>query len=162
MSFRGVEKAVLWNTSGSNPAEWTVVDLTEVAAANGILIGFARLSRAYSVGTDASGALVIAGAGLDTSTPANTRAFLMTVSPPIAPIAFPPIITTFGLSPEGFTCGFLSLANPDIGYYLECTTNIEPPSIWTPVSFTPGAGGMTSLSDPNPPSGQCFYRIRIQ
>jgi len=61
-----------------------VVDLTDVAGANGALNGFARLSRAYSVGTNAAGALVIAGAGLDTSSPANTRAFLMTVSPPIA------------------------------------------------------------------------------
>jgi len=139
-----------------------VVDLTEVAAANGMLVGFARLSRAYSVGTDAAGTLVIAGAGLDTSTPANTRAFLMTVSPPIAPIAFPPIITTFGLSPEGFTCGFLSLVNPAIMYYLDCTTNLELPSIWTPISFTPGTGGMTSLSDANPSGQQRFYRIRIQ
>ncbi len=162
MSFRGVERAVLWDTSDPNPAGWRVVDLTEVAVANGMLDGFARLSRAYSVGTDASGALVIAGAGSDTSTPANTRAFLMTVSPPIAPIAFPPIITTFSLSPDGFTCSFLSLANPEITYYLEATTNLVPPSAWTPISSTPGTGGMTSLSDANPPGQQRFYRIRIQ
>ena len=149
MSYRGAERAVLWDTSDPDPAGWRVVDLTEVAAANGSLDGFARLSRAYSVGMDASGALVITGAGQDTSALANTRAFVMTVSPPIAPIAFPPIITTFGLFPDGFTCSFLSLANPDILYYLEATTNLAQPSSWTPISFTPGTGGLTSLSDAN-------------
>ena len=101
MSYRGLEKAVLWDTSNPNPAMWTVVDLTDVAAANGLLNGFARLSRAYSVGTNAAGALVIAGAGVDTNNPARTRAFLMTVSPPIAPIAFPPTVTISGATLPG-------------------------------------------------------------
>ncbi len=162
MSYRGIEKAMLWDTSNPDPAKWTVVDLTDVAGANGALNGFARLSRAYSVGTNAAGALVIAGAGLDTSTPANPRAFLMTVSPPIAPIGFPPIVTAFGPSADRFTCSFLSLANPGIMYYLDCTTNLAPPWAWTPISSTPGIGGMTSLSDPNPPGQQRYYRIRIQ
>jgi hypothetical protein len=162
MNYRGLEKAVLWDTSRPNPAEWSVVDLTDVAAANGLLNGFARLSRAYSVGTDTAGNLVIAGVGLDTSNPANTRAFLMTVSPPVALIAFPPIVTTFELSADGFTCSFLSLANPEIMYYLDGTTNLAPPSTWTPISSTPGTGGMTSLSDASPPGQQRFYRIRIQ
>jgi hypothetical protein len=162
MNYRGMEKAVLWDTSDPNPAQWSVVDLTEVATANGILNGFARLSRAYSVGTDAAGALVIAGVGVDTGSSANTRAFVMTVSPPLAPIAFPPTVTSVGLSEVEFTCSFLSLANPEITYYLERTTNLAPPSTWTEVSSTPGAGGITSLSDNNPPAEQSFYRIRVQ
>jgi hypothetical protein len=162
MNYRGIEKAVLWDTSNPNPAKWTVVDLTDVAAANGILDGFARLSRAYSVGTNAAGDLVIAGVGVNTNSQANTRAFLMTVSPPIAPIAFPPTVTVSGLYPAGFTCSFLSLANPSITCYLEYTTNLAPLSTWTPISSTPSTGGMTSLSDPNPPDRQRFYRIRIQ
>ena len=162
MSYRGVEKAVLWDTSNPNPAKWTVVDLTDVAALNGILDGFARLSRAYSVGTNAAGAWVIAGVGLDTNSPANTRAFWMTVAPPLAPIAFPPTVTISGLYPGGFTCSFLSLANPSITYYLEYTTSLAPPSTWTPVTFTPSTGGMISLSDPNPSDQERFYRIRIQ
>jgi hypothetical protein len=162
MNCRGSEKAVLWDTSNPNSARWTIVDLTDVAAANGILNGFSRLSRAYSVGTNAAGALVIAGVGRDINSPANTRAFLMTVSPPIAPIAFPPTVRISGLYPAGFTCSFLSLANPSITCYLEYTTNLTPFATWTTIASTPSTGGMTSLSDPNPPDRQRFYRIRIQ
>jgi hypothetical protein len=162
LSYRGMERAVLWDTSQSDPGQWTVVDLTEIASANGILTGFARLSRAYSVGTDNTGALVIAGAGVDTGSPTHTRGFVMTVSPPIAPIAFPPTITSVGLSPSGFACSFLSLANPNITYYLEYTTDLTPPASWTAVASTPGTGAQTVLSDPNPPGTQGFYRVRIQ
>ena len=162
MNYRGIEKAVLWDTSNPNPAKWTVVDLTDVAAANGILGGFGRLTRAYSVGTNTAGALVIAGAGLDTNSPPNRHAFVMTVAPPIAPIAFPPTATISGVYPGGFTCSFLSLANPSITCYLEYTTNLAPPSTWTTIASTPSLGAMTTLSDPNPPDRQRFYRIRIQ
>ena len=162
MNYRGLEKAVLWDTSDPNPARWTVVDLTDVAAVNGILTGLARLTRAYSVGTNAAGALVIVGVGVDTNSPPNRHAFLMTVAPPLAPIAFPPTVTISGLSPAGFTCSFLSLANPSITCYLEYTTNLVPPSTWTTVASTPSLGALTSLSDPNPADRQRFYRIRIQ
>ena len=78
MSYRGTEKAVIWDTHDANPANWTVFDLTALASGN--LDVFLRLTRAYSVGTNAAGALVITGIGRDTnSSPANTRAFLMTV-----------------------------------------------------------------------------------
>jgi hypothetical protein len=100
--------------------------------------------------------------GEDTGSPAKTRAFLMTVSPPIAPIAFPPTVTISGLYPAGFTCSFLSLANPSITCYLEHTTNLAPLSTWTTITSAPSTGGVTSLSDPNPPDQQRFYRIRIQ
>jgi hypothetical protein len=162
MSYRGVEKAVLWDTRDPKPANWTVVDLTDVAAANGSLDIFSRLSRAYSVGTNAAGALVIVGAGLDTNSPARTRAFQMTVAPPLAPLAFPPTVTVSGSYPSGFTFGFLSLANASITYYLEYTTNLIPAAAWTTIASRPGTGTLTSLSDPNPPSSQCFYRLRIQ
>jgi hypothetical protein len=162
MSYRGIERAVLWDTSQSDPGQWTVVDLTEIASANGILTGFSRLSRAYGVGTDSMGALVIAGAGVDTGSPTHTRGFVMTVSPPIAPIAFPPTLTSVVLSPSGFSCSFLSLANPNITYYLEYTTDLTPPASWTAVASTPGTGAQTVLSDPNPPGTEGFYRVRIQ
>ena len=162
MSYRGLEKAVLWDTSNPNPAKWTIVDLTDVVAANGMLNGFVRLSRAYSVGTNAAGALVIVGVGLDTNSPVKTRAFLMTVSPPIAALAFPPTVTISGLYSTGFTCSFVSLANPSLTCYLEYTTNLVPLSTWTTITSTPSTGGITSLSDPNPPDQQRFYRIRIQ
>jgi hypothetical protein len=162
MNYRGVEKAVLWDTDDSNPAKWTVVDLTDVAAANGILGSFARLSRAYSAGVNAAGALVIVGVGVDTNTPGNTRAFLMTLAPPLAPIAFPPTVTTTALYPTGVKCSFLSLANPSIMCYLEYTTSLVSPMTWTMIASTPSTGGLTSLSDPNPSDQHRFYRIRFQ
>jgi len=162
MNYRGIEKAVLWDTSNPNPAKWTVLDLTDIAAVNGILDIFTRLSRAYSVGTNAAGNLVIAGVGLDAGNPANQRAFLMTVAPPIAPIAFPPTVTITGHYSAGLTCTFLSLATPGITCYLEYTTNPAAHSAWTTISSTPSTGSMTGLSDPNPPDGQGFYRIRFQ
>ena len=162
MSYRSREKAVLWDTTNPDSTKWTVVDLTDVAAANGILNGFARLLRAYSIGTNAAGALVIAGTGLDTNPPANTRAFLMTVSPPIAPIAFPPVVTISNLYPAGIKCSFLSLANPGIICYLERTASLAPVSSWSTVASTPSTGSIVSLSDPNPSGQPQFYRIRIQ
>ena len=52
MNYRGLEKAVLWDTTGSDPALWSLVDLTDLAASKGILGNFTRLSRAYSVGVN--------------------------------------------------------------------------------------------------------------
>ena len=81
MSYRGAEKAVLWDTHSGSAANWTVTDLTDLALAKGAMGIFSRLARAYSVGTDGTGSLVIAGMGLDTNSPAKTRAFLMTFMP---------------------------------------------------------------------------------
>ena len=162
MNYRGVEKAVLWDTSNSNPAKWTVVDLTDVAAANGSLDIFIRLSRAYSVGTNSAGALVIAGVGLDTNNPARTRAFLMTVAPPLALIAFPPTVSVSGSYPAGFTFSFLSLANANITNYLERKSSLTLSGGWTTITSSPSMGTIANLSDPNPIDQQCFYRIRIQ
>ena len=164
MNYRGLEKAVLWDTSNPNPAKWTVVDLTDVAAANGILGGFARLTRAYSVGTNAAGALVIAGAGVDTNSPAQRRGrFVMTVTPPLAPHRLPARPSPIsGRYPAGFTCSFLSLANASITCYLEYTTNLVPPAPGPRLAPAPGTGTLTSLSDPSPPGTQRFYRMRIQ
>jgi PEP-CTERM motif len=80
MDYRGIEKAVLWDTSSSNPADWTVLDLTDYAASVGILDGWSRLSRAYSVGIDPSnGDPVITGIGVYGGV---TRAFVIEVPEP--------------------------------------------------------------------------------
>ena len=86
MNYRGVERAVIWDTGDANLANWTVVDLTDVASAEGLL-GVApnprwlRLTRAYSVGTNAVGDPVVTGYGLYYDGTANyNRAFVMTVS----------------------------------------------------------------------------------
>jgi hypothetical protein len=59
MSYAGVEKAVLWDTVGN-----TVLDLSAYATGQGILDGFTRLSRAYSVYDAGSGSLWITGEGV--------------------------------------------------------------------------------------------------
>lgn len=85
MDYRGMEKAVLWDTSDPNPANWWVLDLTSQAAGEGILGGFIRLSRAYSVGIDPNtGERVITGEGIwspDGGATLYTRAFVMNVIP---------------------------------------------------------------------------------
>lgn len=159
MSYRGTEKAVLWDTGDPNPARWTVLDLTELAAANGILDIFYRLTRAYSVGTNASGELVIAGVGSDS---VNARAFVMTLAPPIAPFAHPPMLKTVGSAATGMSFSFMTISNVNITYYLERATNLIPPVSWTPVNSAAGDGTELTLTDPTPPPTVRFYRLRVQ
>ena len=123
---------------------------------------FARLARAYSVGTNSAGNLVIAGVGYDTNSPARTRAFLMAVSPPTAPVISRPNVTISGSCVAGYTFSFLSAASSSVMYYLECTTNLPPISGWTRVGATPGNGGTAGISDPNPSDSRRFYRVRAQ
>ena len=86
MNYRGVEKAAIWDTGNANTNLWTISDLTDLALANGGADIFTRLSRAFSVGTNGAGDLVIAGAGTDGSV---TRAFVMTLPKWVAAIQFP-------------------------------------------------------------------------
>jgi hypothetical protein len=162
MSFRGIEKAVLWNVSGANPTNWAVVDLTDLAMAGGNLNIFTRLARAYSVGTDSAGNLVIAGMGWDTNSPTRPRAFLLTVILSSARVASRPTLTVLGSYPGGFTFSFPTVANATFTYYLEYTTNLTGLMTWTTIGSTPGTGSIASLSDSNLSVSRRFYRIRIQ
>ncbi|HOX57160.1 MAG TPA: PEP-CTERM sorting domain-containing protein [Candidatus Paceibacterota bacterium] len=90
MAYRGMEKAVIWDTSDS-VGNWHAIDLTDLAAGQGILDGFSRLSRAYSVASywdeeDMQVYAVITGIGSWSPdggvTPYTTRAFAMTVAIP--------------------------------------------------------------------------------
>ena len=161
MSYRGVEKAVLWDTHDASPTNWTSVDLTDLAAAGGNMNIFTRLARAYSVGTNAAGNLVIAGMGWDTNSPARPRAFVMTVALP-SPAVPRPTVTLSGSYPAGFTFTFPTVASATLTYYLEYTTNLAGLITWTTIGSTPGTGAVASRSDPNPSDSQRFYRIRVQ
>jgi PEP-CTERM motif len=86
MDYRGSEHAVLWAARSDNPY---VLDLTDYATANGLLDGWSRLTRAYSVGETFVGDqeyAVITGIGSWSPdggvTPYTTRAFVMTVMVP--------------------------------------------------------------------------------
>ena len=161
-SYRGVEDAVLWILSDANPTNWTVIDLTHLAVSAGKLNIFSRLARAYSIGINPTGTLVITGMGLDTNSPANLRAFVMTVAALQAPVVPRPTVALLGSYPAGFTLSFQTVANPGLTYYLEYTTNLAPPVAWTTIVSTPGTGSIANLLDPNPPDSQRFYRVRIQ
>ena len=88
MNYRGVERAVLWDTVDANSANWTVLDLTERATAEGIMGGFQYLTKAYGVGTNAAGNPVITGYGwYFDGTGYYNRAFVMVVSPSCSSVA---------------------------------------------------------------------------
>ena len=151
-SYRGMEKAVVWDTSASDPAKWTVLDLTELAKLKGILGIFdGNLTRAYSAGTNAAG-LVITGFGYD-NTAGATRAFLMTVPQPPAPEL------TISNSGGGFTLNYLGLGNTT--NVLEYTTGLNLPHTWTPLD-TNSSGYITTYVDSAPPDQKRFYRVRTQ
>ncbi len=167
MTYRGSERAALWDTSDPDPLKWTVVDLTQLAAQSGNLDVFLFLNRAYGVATNAAGNIVITGIGPDTNSPSNTRAFVMTITPPIAPIGFPPTVTISGSYPAGFSFSFLSvtgaLATTTISNFLVYSTGVTNPlSSWTIITGEQSTGGTITLSDPNPPDVQRFYRILMQ
>lgn len=155
MSYRGTEKAVLWDTSNANPAKWTVIDLTQLAAANGLLDVLTRLSRAYGVAPAPAGHLVVTGVGVDAG--ANSRAFVMTLPTPVrTPLA------SSGTYPAGFTFSFLSFGNTHLTNYLEYTTNLSLPHTWRTIASTQCSGNSTTLGDPSPSDRQRFYRIRTE
>jgi uncharacterized protein YraI len=162
MNYRGAEKAVLWDTHDASATNWTVTDLTDVATAGGKLDIFSRLTRAYSVGTNAAGALVVTGVGLDTNSPARTRAFVITVAPLIAQVVPRPTVTISGSYAGGFTFSFPTVASASVMYYLEYTTNLSGAITWTAIGSTPGTGAIASLPDSNPSGSQRCYRIRVE
>jgi len=162
MNYRGAERAVLWDTHDASATNWTVTDLTALAVAGENLGIFSRLTRAYSVGTNGAGNLVIAGVGLDTNSPARTRAFVMTVTPTNAAVVPRPTVTISGSYPAGFMFSFPTAANASLSYYLEYATNLSGAISWNTITSTPGTGAVASLPDSNPSGQQRFYRIRVQ
>ena len=84
MDYVGMERAALWgNLNDPNPANWWVINLTTWANDHGILGDFASLTRAYTMGIDGSGQLVIGGTG----SAGGTRGFILTIPEP-ATLAF--------------------------------------------------------------------------
>jgi len=120
------------------------------------------LTRAYSVGMDGSGNLVIAGVGLDTNSPARPRAFLMTVDRSSASAVPRPAVSISGLHPAGFLFSFPTVAGSSVRYYLDYATNLTAAMAWTTITSTPGTGAIAGLPDPSPSDAQRFYRVRVQ
>jgi hypothetical protein len=60
------------------------------------------------------------------------------------------------------TFTFASLGNTNLTNYLEYTTTLRLPHVWTAVTSTPCAGNITNLSDRNPPDQQRSYGVGVQ
>jgi hypothetical protein len=155
MSYRGAEKAVLWNTGDPNPSRWTVIDLTEAARANAQLNGFVRLARAYSVARTAAGGLVVTGSGVDAG--GTSRAWLMALPAENQARAVP-----VGDSARAASFALLSGGGLRLTNYLEFTTNLARAVSWQTVASAACNGYLTLLEDPNPSGRQRFYRIRTE
>jgi hypothetical protein len=162
MSYRGLEKAVLWDTRDTNSTKWTVADLTDLALAKGVMGTFSRLTRAYSVGMNAAGELVITGTGLDTNSPARLRGFVLTAGLSNAPVLARPVVAISAPYPAELMFSFLTYPGSNVIYYLEYTTNLTPPVTWTTIGSTPGSGTLANVFDLNPTDRQRFYRVRVR
>ena len=66
-SYQGVYHAMLWDTADANPANWTYVDLNNLARDAGFFTsdGWSRLYRVFSIGLESgTGRPVVAGEGV--------------------------------------------------------------------------------------------------
>ena len=147
MNYRGAEKAVLWDTGDANPANWTVLDLTERAAAEGILGNFTVLYRAFSIGTNSAGNPVITGVGMyDDGAGLYNRAFVMVVGTPR-----PRITSITGAGTSSVTVNY---ANTVAGktYTLQYNTNLSTTN-WYSAGTKTAAGTTDSQTQSSVTSG---------
>lgn len=163
-TYASANLATLWDTSDPDPANWKATDLTALAAAHGLGVPelFTSLARAYSVGTNDTGDLVITGYGAEAGTGYN-RAFLMTVPKSIAAAGFTfrPRLTISGSTTEGFTLSFY--CEPGGSYAIEHTTALEPSATWELLTTGgPYFGGQIVTATDSPTDTQQFYRVRLQ
>jgi hypothetical protein len=156
----GLEKATLWDTSNADTNQWAAKDLTALASANGILGNFTNLTYAYSIGTNATGKLVVVGKGYyseDNGVTVTVRGFVMTV-PSQVPFVRPPV--AISTTPQKYTFTVPSVTGKT--YSLEFSTVLPAPS-WTTIGASvPGTGSPLTFTDLNPADPRRFYRIKIQ
>lgn len=85
-SYQGVWHAMLWDTADPDPSKWTYLDLWNFAQAKGIMDGFTRLERVWSVGLQpGTGYPVVTGTGVwspDGGATTYSRGFVMVVPEP--------------------------------------------------------------------------------
>ena len=86
----------------------------------------------------------------------------MTLAPGTPPVVAQPTVTMSGSYAAGLTFSFASVASQSVMYYLEYTTSLTPPCVWTTIAATPGIGTVATLTDPNPTLAPRYYRIRVQ
>ena len=160
-------QAALWDTSDPDPANWKTMDLTQFAADQGLGVPgvFTCLERAYAVGINAAGDIVITGRGVDAAT-GEYRAFIMTIPPSIAAAGYvSPKLTMTGTYPGPLTFTYYGGLNTTT--YLEYTSDlINPTPTWTVLDIQAN-GSTTSVfqftsTDSTPDPGPRFYRLRVE
>lgn len=153
MNYRGVEKAVLWDTASGNPANWTIMDLTERAQAEGILGNFEVLYRAFSVGTNSAGNPVITGVGVyHDGAGSYQRAFLMVVGTPR-----PQITSITGAGTSTVTVRYVNTVAGKT-YTLEYNTNLGTAN-WHPAGTKQATGTTDFQTESLAPPGKRYYRL---
>jgi hypothetical protein len=153
MNYRGAERAVLWDTGNANPANWTVLDLTERAAAEGILGNFTVLYRAFSVGTNAAGNPVITGVGLyNEGAGTYNRAFVMVVG-----TLRPRITALAGAGTSSVTVHYDGLIAGRT-YTLQYNTNLSTTD-WYSAGSKAAMGPSDSQTQNSVTAGPRYYRV---
>ena len=157
--YRGTEKgerAALWDTGDADANNWTVVDLTEIAASEGVLGSFTKLERAYSVGVNESGYPVITGYGkyLDGATVTN-RAFVL-VAAPVPPR--PQITSITGAGTGTITVNYTNTIAGKL-YALRYCTNLNNAASWYPAGSKTASGTTDFQTESSVTSSQRYYRL---
>jgi hypothetical protein len=152
-AFRGTQKtqkAVIWDTGDPDSSNWTIVDLTELAAAEGILGNFTKLDRAYGVGVNAAGLPVVTGYGryFDGNGTTN-RAFVMVVLPR-------PTITS--ITGAGTSTVTVNYANALAGktYTLQSSTDLKT---WNTVGSKTATASTDFQTENSVASSRRYYRL---
>lgn len=161
MNYRGQEKAVLWDTDGTDTNNWTIVDLTDLATSEGILGYFTRLYRAYSVGVDGAGNPVITGVGYyDDGGGAFVRAFVIVVGNVATPAPQPRITHISGAGTGSVIVNYTNTV-AGTNYTLQYNTNLSTTN-WFTVGTQAAGGTSDSQTDGSASGTQRYYRIQVQ
>lgn len=154
----GEERAALWDTGDPDPNNWTVQDLTDLAATNNVLGFFTRLARGYSIGVKPNGDLVIVGIGVyDDGSGATTRGYVMIIGSGVTPIQQPVITSISGVGSGSVTVNYSNtIAGKD--YVLQYATNMGAPA-WVNVSTNTASGPTASQTDNTATGNQRYYRV---
>lgn len=162
MSYRGQEKAVLWDTAGTDTNNWTVVDLTDLATSEGILGNFTRLYRAYSVGVNGAGNPVITGVGTYFDGAGTyVRGFVMVVGTVQTPAPQPKITSISGAGTGSVTVNYTNTV-AGTNYTLQYNTNLISTTNWFTVGTKSAGGTSDSQTDGSATGTQRYYRIWVQ
>jgi len=157
--YRGAEKgerAVLWDTGDADANNWVALDLTDLAASEGVLGNFTKLERAYSVGVNADGHPVVTGYGrYADGADTRNRAFVLVVAP------VPPRPQITAITGAGTGTITVNYTNTVAGktYTLQYCTNLNNAPTWYPGGSKTATGTTDFQTESSVTSAQRYYRL---